>query len=36
MALLYTIWKYFFKEYFEFGYVSMFWIGRENICARVD
>ena len=35
MALLCTIWKYFFKEYFEFGSVSPFWIWRENICARV-
>ena len=35
-ALLYTIWKYFFKEYFEFGSVSPLWIWRENICARVD
>ena len=29
-ALLYTIWKYFFKEYFEFGSVSPFWIWRGN------
>ena len=28
-ALLYTIWKYFFKEYFEFGSVSLFWIGQK-------
>ena len=36
MVLLYNIWKYFFKEYYEFGSVSPFWIGRKNICARVD
>ena len=35
-ALLYTIWKYLFKDYFEFGSVSPFWIWRENICARID
>ena len=35
-VLLYTIWKYSFKQYFEFGYVSPFWIGQENICAQVD
>ena len=35
-ALFYTTWKYSFKQYFEFGSVSPFWNGRENICARVD
>ena len=36
-ALLYAIFKYFFKEYFEFGSVSSFWIGQENnICAWFD
>ena len=35
-ALLYTIWKYFFKEYSEFSSVSPFWIWRENIYSRVD
>ena len=31
MALLYTIFKYSFKQYLGFGSVSPFWIGRENI-----
>ena len=35
-ALIYTIWKYFFKEYFEFGSVSPFWIVRVNVCDRGD
>ena len=35
-ALLYTILKYSLKQYLEFGYVSPFLIGQENICARVD
>ena len=35
-ALLYTIWKYFFKEYFEFGSVSPLWFWRENVFAWVD
>ena len=35
-ALLYTILKYFFKKYFGFGSVSLFWIWEKNICAWVD
>ena len=35
-ALIYTILKYYFKQYFEFGSVSQFWIWGGNICALVD
>ena len=35
-ALLYTILKYFFKEYLEFGSVSPFCIWGKNICTWVD
>ena len=36
-ALLYTILKYSFKQYFEFGSVSPFWIWCwNNICAWVN